>query len=130
MKLRPGMAPMLLVIGLALAGLLAVAGVAHSAFSTDQAVTPVKVRVSMTDYKFALSTKSVPRGKPVVFTITNRGRSPHDFDFTTLNKGTPVIQPGKRTTLRVTFRKKGRFRYICTVPRHVQFGMAGYFVVK
>jgi uncharacterized cupredoxin-like copper-binding protein len=124
MNRRRGIALTLVAAGLATAVL------AGGAFSADQAVTPVKVTVTMTDFKFKLSVRSVPRGRPVVFTVVNKGRSAHDFDFTTPRKGTPYVVPGKKTTMRVTFTKKGRFRYICTVPRHVQLGMSGYLPVK
>ena len=39
------------------------------------AVTPVKVTVTMSDFKFRLSKTSVPKGKPIVFTVINRGKS-------------------------------------------------------
>lgn len=91
--------------------------------------TPVTVTVTMTEFKFKLSRLSVPVGTPVTFKITNKGASAHDFDFSG-GKGTPFIAAGKTYTLKVTFTKKGSFRYTCTVPRHAQLGMAGTFVVK
>jgi plastocyanin len=116
-----------LVLALIAAGVAAVAltGVAGAA---DQA-TPVKVTVTMTDFKFKLSKTTVPKGTPVVFTVVNKGPSPHDFDISG-TKGTPVILAGNRSTQRVTFKKAGAFRYVCTVPRHAQFGMTGNLKVK
>jgi uncharacterized cupredoxin-like copper-binding protein len=95
----------------------------------QQAVKPVKVTVTMTDFRFKLSTKTVPRNRPVVFTVINKGPSAHDFDVSG-TKGTRIIEDGARTTQRVTFKKAGRFRYVCTVPRHIQFGMFGNLTVK
>jgi uncharacterized cupredoxin-like copper-binding protein len=41
-----------------------------------------------------------------------------------------VLAAGKRGTLRVTFKKAGRYRYICTLPSHAVAGMAGVLIVK
>ena len=100
------------------------AAVVAQAAGAGQAATPMKVTVTMTDFKFKLSKTSVPSGRPIVFTVINRGASPHDFDLTG-TRGTPIIQPGRRTTQRVTFRRAASVRYVCTVPRHAQFGMVG-----
>jgi uncharacterized cupredoxin-like copper-binding protein len=113
---------------------LAVGGAAlargHStAPAATNVVTPVKITVSAVDYSFKLSRRTVPRGKPLVFTVVNRGKTVHDFDFPS-RKGTRLIAPGKRTTLRITFAKKGRFQYYCSVPRHAQLGMIGFVTVK
>jgi plastocyanin len=117
------LAAVIAVAGVSVAGV----GIAHAggaAADGTQATTPVKVTVTMSDFRFRLSKASVPRGRPVVFTIINRGPSPHDFDVRT-TKGTAIIASGRRTTQRATFRRAGTYRYVCTVPRHVQFGMVG-----
>ena len=54
----------------------------------QQMATPVKVTVTMTDFKFKLSKASVPRNTPIVFTVINKGPSPHDFALP--GKKTPV----------------------------------------
>jgi uncharacterized cupredoxin-like copper-binding protein len=69
----------------------------------------------------------VPKGA-VTFTVTNRGKLRHDFKIA--GKKTPLLSPGKRATLKVTFRKAGRFPYLCTVPGHAAGGMKGTLVVK
>ena len=69
----------------------------------------------------------MPRA-PVVFALTNRGRIAHDFRIG--GKKTPVVAAGRRATLRVTFRKAGRYRYICTLPSHAVAGMSGVLVVR
>ncbi len=83
----------------------------------------------MTDFKFRLSKASVPRNTPIIFTVINRGPSPHDFKFAT-GKGSKVIPSGTRTTYRTTFSRAGKSRYLCTVPRHASFGMVGNLTVK
>jgi uncharacterized cupredoxin-like copper-binding protein len=40
-----------------------------------------------------------------------------------------VLSPGKSATLRVTFLRKGRYPYKCTVPGHAAAGMKGVFTV-
>ena len=87
-----------------------------------------RVTVGMTEYRFRLSVKSV-RKATVVFTVVNKGELAHIFEIPRLHKVTPLLQPGKRATLRVTFRKPGRYYYICPVGAHVQYGMAGYLRV-
>ncbi len=123
----------ILVITLALLAAVAVSAVGiaragSSGVESRQAVAPIKITVTMTDFRFKLSKKTLPRNRPVVFTIINKGPSPHDFDISG-TKGTKVIADGKRSTQRVTFKKAGKFRYVCTVPRHIQFGMAGNLTV-
>ena len=90
----------------------------------------VTITVTMTDFKFKLSKTSVPKGTTVTFKVVNKGNSPHDFDFTTLRKGTAYLAKGKTASYKVTFSKSGRNRYVCTVPRHIELGMAGSFTVK
>jgi uncharacterized cupredoxin-like copper-binding protein len=111
-------------------GGLAVVGAAVSA--TNHATTtprPVKITVKMTEFSFTFSKASVKAGTTVTFTVKNVGQVAHDLSFTTLHKTTPLLQPGSSAKLKVLFKKKGRYAYLCTVPRHAQQGMAGSFVV-
>jgi plastocyanin len=87
-----------------------------------------RVTVTMTEYRFKLSVKTVHVGT-VVFTVVNRGQLPHTFEVQRLKATTPLLQKGQRSTLRVRFRKPGRYYYLCTVDNHVLFGMAGYLLV-
>ena len=41
-----------------------------------------------------------------------------------------MLQPGKSARLTVTFLKKGRFPYLCTVPGRAAAGMKGVFIVR
>ena len=110
----------------AVAGILA--QVALSAPSASKAA--VTVNVTAVEFKFKLSKLSVPKGSVVTFKITNRGNSPHDFDIPTLKKGTAYLAPGKSASFKLIASKSGRFRFVCTVPRHVELGMTGNFIVK
>jgi uncharacterized cupredoxin-like copper-binding protein len=92
------------------------------------APVPQRVAVSATEFRFTLKPKVVKKGIAVVFAVTNRGRVAHDFRIR--GRKTAVIGAGKRGTLRVTFAKAGRYRYICTLPSHALAGMEGMLVVR
>jgi uncharacterized cupredoxin-like copper-binding protein len=90
------------------------------------------------EFKFVLSTKTVPHGA-VTFKYTNKGKLPHDFSICTkpttkpanacASKGTAAISPGSTATLRFTFAKAGAYEYICKVPGHAAAGMKGLIKV-
>jgi len=99
----------------------------------QQTVTPVKITVSMGEFYFKLSRQSVRKtSSPLVvwFTVVNRGAIAHDFVLKSLRKGSRLLQPGGKQVLKITFRRKGRYPYLCNVPRHAEQGMAGTFVVR
>jgi uncharacterized cupredoxin-like copper-binding protein len=74
------------------------------------------------ELRFTLSKKAAPKGL-VTFKVTNRGRLAHDFKIA--GKKTAKLAPGKSATLRVTFKKAGRYAFLCTVPGHAAGGMKG-----
>ena len=88
------------------------------------AATPQKVTVRMTEYRFKLSVTHVHKGV-VVFTILNKGQIPHTFSIRSLDVVSALVQKGKKTTMRVTFKKPGLYYYLCTVGAHEQYGMFG-----
>jgi nitrite reductase (NO-forming) len=105
---------------LLLAAVLAVPPLAYTKTHAAQATT---VNVKATEFKFALSRKSAPHGT-VIFKVVNKGKVKHDLKIA--GKKTPLIKPGKSATLKVTL-KKGKYKYICTVPGHALAGMKGVF---
>lgn len=109
------------IAGLA-AGILATGGGA----STNATEATSRVTVVATDFKFALSKRSVPTGR-VIFTVKNKGKIAHDFKI--LGKKTRLIAAGKSAVLRVTASKKGRFKFLCTLTGHARLGMKGVFAV-
>jgi len=122
----PSRFPRELRYAIALAG-VCLAGAITAASSSGTTAT-TKVTVKMFDYRFRLSTKTVHKGT-VVFIVINKGQVPHIFEMQRLSKQTPLLQPGQRATLRVRFRKAGRYYYLCPVGNHVLYGMAGYLRV-
>jgi uncharacterized cupredoxin-like copper-binding protein len=112
----------LTIVGVALVPL---AG-AHADRQTRATATTVQVQGG--EFFFKLSTKSIAKPGKVTFVFKNIGHVQHDFDVN--GKKTPLISPGKKATLVVTFKKKGKFTYICTVPGHAAAGMKGVFTVR
>ena len=94
---------------------------------SKEAVTPPRITVNATEFKFALLPKTAKKGT-VVFSVVNKGKIAHDFKIA--GKKTAQIAAGKRGTLRVTFKRTGRFPYLCTLPSHAPAGMKGVLVVK
>jgi nitrite reductase (NO-forming) len=107
-------------------GILAVCTCASPAFAAaSHGVRPhstAAVTVTATEFKFKLSKSTVPVGT-VTFTVVNKGKIGHDFKIA--GKKTPIIKPGKSARLKVVFKNKGRYPYLCTVPGHAKLGMKG-----
>jgi uncharacterized cupredoxin-like copper-binding protein len=91
------------------------------ALSQSHATKGATVNVTAKEFKFVLSTKTVPHGA-VTFKIKNGGKLPHDFKIS--GKKTALIAPGKTVTLKVTL-SKGSKPYLCTVAGHAAAGMKG-----
>jgi plastocyanin len=90
-------------------------------------VTTVNVTAgSPSEFKFKLSKVKVPKGI-VTFKVKNAGSVPHDFKIA--GRKTKLLNPQQTATLRVTFRKAGKYPYLCTVPSHAVLGMKGTLVV-
>jgi len=85
------------------------------------------VRVTTSEMKFVLSTKSAKRGT-VVFVVRNRDSVVHDFRIK--GKKTRLLQPGQTARLTVAFPKAGKYHYVCTVFGHEAAGMHGIFTVR
>jgi uncharacterized cupredoxin-like copper-binding protein len=92
------------------------------------AATAGTIHVNGGEFFLKLSTRTLAKPGKVTFVFKNVGHVLHDFSIT--GKKTPLIQPGKTATLAVTFTKKGKFPYLCTVPGHAQAGMKGVFTVR
>jgi nitrite reductase (NO-forming) len=84
------------------------------------------VQVGMFEYRFELSTQSVPSGQ-VTFVITNKGKETHNFSINGVKAGT-IIGPGATETYTVAL-PAGQYTYVCDVPFHADRGMTGAFTV-
>jgi uncharacterized cupredoxin-like copper-binding protein len=94
----------------------------------DAHASATTVQVSGGEFFFRLSTKSLAKPGKVTFVFKNIGHVSHDFKIS--RKITPLLQPGKTAKLVVTFKKKGKYSYLCTVPGHPAAGMKGVFTVR
>jgi uncharacterized cupredoxin-like copper-binding protein len=123
---------MKIVLSTAVLGLAAIAfaSAAIAKPSGTAAAKPVTVNVSGTEFKFTASKKVLPRNRVIVFRFKNTGDEVHDLAFSRPKKKTAFITPGKTTTMRITFKKKGRYQAICTVGEHFIRGMKITFTVK
>jgi outer membrane protein assembly factor BamB/plastocyanin len=101
-------------------------GVAGKAQSGSVRGTAIQVKGG--EFFFKLSTRSAKKPGKVTFVFKNIGHVAHDFKID--GKVTPLIQPGQTAKLAVTFKKNGKFPYLCTVPGHAEAGMKGVFTVR
>ncbi len=115
------------VLAVALASLVSVQ-LASGRTDGQAKATATTVQVKGGEFFFRLSSKSIKRPGKVTFVFKNVGHVAHDFKIS--GRRTPLIQPGRTTRLVVTFKKKGRFPYMCTVPGHAASGMKGIFTVR
>ena len=121
------------VVSLFVLGALAVGGIVAGVFAPGGGASPARseaisrITVNASEFKFALSKRSVPVGTTVIFTVVNKGKISHDFKIA--GKKTKTLNPGQKATLRVVFSKKGRYPYLCTILGHAKLGMKGTFSV-
>jgi uncharacterized cupredoxin-like copper-binding protein len=97
---------------------------------TDRATTATAttIQVKGGEFFFRLSKKSIAKPGKVTFVFKNVGHVQHDLKIN--RKVTPLLRPGKTARLVVTFKKKGKYPYLCTVPGHAAAGMKGVFTVR
>lgn len=114
------------------AGLVAVGAPAEaalgpaSAHATHRTARATTIRVSTHNSRYVLSAKTAPRGV-VIFKVTNPASERHNFHIK--GRTTPLLTTGQSATLRVTFRRKGRYPYKDTFDHHAQFGCRGVFTI-
>ena len=104
------------------------AGLAASDTQLPAHASAAAVSARGREFSFALSKRSVAKPGNVTFSFRNVGTVKHDFKIN--GKRTALIGPGKTARLAVTFHKKGRYTFICTVPGHAAAGMRGVFIVR
>jgi plastocyanin len=110
-----------------IAVLVALALIAGGLFATvGSASTKVTVvTVTMTDFHFKFSPAvKLKHGVKYTFKVVNKGAALHNFDIQAV-KASKIIPRGKTTSITVTFKKAGKYPYLCDVPRHAELGMAG-----
>ena len=108
-------------IALALVTVLAALSYAPVASTKATSQDATTVTVTMKEFKFVLSKRTVPRGV-VTFKLVNKGAIPHDFKIA--GKKSKMIGAGKTGLFKVTL-TRGSKPYICAVPGHAAGGMKG-----
>jgi uncharacterized cupredoxin-like copper-binding protein len=107
---------------------LAVVSIASARSDRQASSTATTIQVKGGEFFFRLSKKSIAKPGKVTFVFKNIGHVKHDFKIS--GKKTPLTSPGKTARLVVTFKRKGKFIYLCTVPGHAAAGMKGSFTVR
>jgi plastocyanin len=104
-------------------------GQSTAATQSNAALPTTTVRVVTTEYKFALSRKTVPVGT-VIFVIVNKGQLPHNMAFNgpVVYKRAPLVDPGSFYRFKVVFKKPGTYRFVCSP--HFKLGMASQITAK
>jgi uncharacterized cupredoxin-like copper-binding protein len=97
-----------------------------SAHASHRAALVKTIKVTAKSFKFILSSKTARRGV-VIFKVTNTAAIQHDFRIK--GRTTRKLSHGQSATLRVTFLRKGKYPYKCTVDSHASFGMKGIFTI-
>ncbi len=126
--------------GIASAGIALLAGLTlcvPAGLAAPQVTRATTITVSAglpSEFGFKLSKTTFPHGV-VTFKVTNKGSVPHDFKVcasakggkanTCKGTGTKLIAPKATATLKYTFKTKGTYEYLCTVPTHASLGMKG-----
>jgi cytochrome c553 len=82
------------------------------------------IRVTITDTKIALSTKSAPVGR-VTYFVRNTGKRTHNFRIG--GKTSKTLLRGKSTTLVVVFKTAKSYAYLSTLPYGQTKGLHGVF---
>jgi outer membrane protein assembly factor BamB len=103
-------------------------GSSSSGATAPSTAKGTSVQVKGGEFFFRLSTRSAIKPGTMTFVFTNIGHVLHDFKIN--GKQTPLIQPGNTAKLVVTFKNKGTYPYLCTVPGHAEAGMKGVFTVR
>jgi uncharacterized cupredoxin-like copper-binding protein len=118
-----------LLMAMAIVGGSVFAGVGTAATHKTKAAKAKVVKVTATDFHFKLSLKTFKKHVAYKFVLTNKGTAFHNFDIQGL-KATKIIAHNKTASFTVTFKKAGKYQYVCDVPRHIELGMAGYITVR
>jgi plastocyanin len=104
-------------------------------------VTPEITIITVTagkpsELSYKLSKFSMLPVGPITFKVTNRGLGIHNFKICTTpvkssakntctGVGTKKLMRGQSTTIKVTFKKSGKYEFLCAIPGHAAAGMKG-----
>jgi plastocyanin len=123
MKKRISLAAVLAVL---VAGVVAgVSSASHSSTTTTKTITVVA-----TDFHFKWTgITGIKHGVYYNLKFINKGAALHNIDITGVGH-TKVVGHNVTKTIKIKFKKAGKYPYLCDVPRHAELGMAGILKVK
>lgn len=96
---------------------------------------PMRVRVTLKDYRVIMAQRHLPVGKPITFVITNRGHHTHEFvlepakafdralEFDGKSDEADEIKPGTTRTVTWMIPRPGTYKLACHIDHHYQKGM-------
>lgn len=100
------------------------------------------INATLTDFKFDPAEWTVPAGKEITLKLTNNGAVEHDWVLMAkpvtppASAGSPDeifmadVPAGQNATVKFTAPSApGEYQVICTVPGHLEAGMAGKLIV-
>lgn len=116
-----------LISGLVVLAVVGSSGTTPVGRSANTATT--RLTVTGGEYWFKLSRARVPRGT-VYVTFVNTGSESHDLKFTAKSPMARVLAPNARQTIKLVFKKPGRYAFLCTVGEHALRGMNGTLIVR
>jgi uncharacterized cupredoxin-like copper-binding protein len=124
---------------------LGTAGVQHG-LTTDTAsaaaAKPVTVKVTLRDYRVAMSRHTLPAGTPIRFVITNRGKAMHETVLERAGADDDALEvrgkkfeaddiaPGTTRIVTWTVLRPGTYQLACHMPGHFEMGMKTSFTVR
>jgi plastocyanin len=119
----------LLALALAVAALAATHGANPATSSTSSQTRTTAVGVGLREYRVALYRSRVLPGR-VRLNLENLGEDGHDLrvigpsgEPSAVRGTSPEVKPGARYTLKVTLRRRGLYRLVCTLADHEARGM-------
>jgi plastocyanin len=104
------------------------------------------LNVDLTDFAFKPNTFTIPSGKEISVSVTNKGANVHEFVI--MKKGSKVdppfgdkdegniywelddVQTGTSKSGKVTLSDPGTYQVICGTPNHIEMGMVGSLMVQ
>ena len=93
------------------------------------------IKVSEKEFKITGVPKTLKHGVKYTFTLSNKGKYPHDmlFDGKTVHDvgvhNPHAVAPGKSATFTITFPSAGKYRFYCAIKGHAAKGMQGNVTV-
>ena len=97
------------------------------------ATAPIKV--SEKEFKITGVPKTLKHGVKYTFTLSNKGKFPHDmlFDGKKVHDvgvhNPHAVAPGKSASFTVTFPSAGKYHFYCAIKGHAAKGMQGTLTV-